>query len=37
MIGATRMTKKDWYRHGGLAIPGYFRKMRNGAWTYWRN
>lgn len=35
MIGATRLSKKQFYIAGGLANPRHFRRMRGHAWTYW--
>lgn len=31
-----RMPKKEWIALGGFANRNLFRKMRGGAWTYWR-
>lgn len=36
MIGATKITKKEFYKLGGLANPKLFRKESNGVWTYWK-
>lgn len=32
----TRISKRTFQAEGGLANPRLFRRMRSGAWTYWR-
>lgn len=36
MIGSTKITKKEFYKLGGLANPKLFRKSANGVWSYWK-
>lgn len=37
LANAIRMSKSEWYRHGGLAEVGYFRiQSKSGAWKYYR-
>ncbi len=31
----TRISKGHYYRNGGMSNPLQFRRMRDGAWTYW--
>jgi hypothetical protein len=35
MLGARRISKKQFYARGGFAAPRQYRKMRGRAWTYW--
>lgn len=35
MMGAARVSKRDFYLNGGFANTQQFRRMRGGAWTYW--
>jgi hypothetical protein len=35
-VGATRVTKKEFYAAGGFANSSYFRKMVSGRWQYYR-
>ena len=31
-----RIQRAEFYALGGFGSPHLFRKMRSGAWTYWR-
>ena len=31
-----QLRKKQWQAMGGCANPDLYRRMRGGAWTYWR-
>jgi len=31
-----RITKKEFYRAGGLSNPALFRKQKNGVWYYYK-
>lgn len=35
-MNRTRISKREFYLNGGLANTKNFRRMRGGAWTYWR-
>lgn len=34
MLGVTRISKKEFYRNGGLANTKHYRKQIGGAWAY---
>lgn len=36
MLNSMRIGKGEFYANGGFAHPRQYRKMRGGAWTYWR-
>ena len=35
-MNATRISKRQFYLAGGFSNPHQHRKMKSGAWTYWR-
>lgn len=35
--GVERISKRQFYALGGLSHPGLFRKMRGGAWAYFKD
>lgn len=35
-MNKTRISKRDFYKEGGLSNPRLFRKMLGGAWSYWK-
>jgi hypothetical protein len=36
LLGKMRMSKRDWYRAGGLSNNWLCRRMIRGAWSYWQ-
>jgi hypothetical protein len=36
MKGCIAISRRDFYAAGGFAHPNQFRKMRSGAWCYYR-
>lgn len=33
----TRVSRRDFYRWGGLSQPDLYRKGTSSGWSYWRN